>query len=256
MRRQRGDPANHGCRPELYRCALQGVEQPWQRVGAGISAAIRDVADTQGYAAKIVSGSVGSSGEDRTISQAVRYAASRATHQVYAAGNSGPNAPNWPGMLPECIAVGASDPAGNVAPFSSSKDDYVDVTAGGVNVPSCYPDKRIAVLSGTSMATPLVAGLVGVAISFLLTKNGRVPTTDELKQSLYETCQPHTPAGRDSRGGYGKVRGPEFLDNLARRLPRPTPVDPPTPPTDPKPPVGVTRIAVPEGAKFIEVSFA
>jgi len=227
--------------------------------GQGIAAAIRDVANLTGYSAKIISGSFGSSGEDPTITQAVRYAAARGVHQIYAAGNSGPNSPNWPGMLPECIAVGASDPAGNVAPFSSSKDDYVDVTAGGVNVPSCYPDKRIAILSGTSMSTPLVAGAVGVAISYAQGVTGRVPTVEELKTALYETCEPHTPAGRDSRGGYGKLRGPEFADKLARILTPVAPPTPPTPPVDPKPPVmpgRPLRIAVPAGAKFVEIGFS
>lgn len=217
----------------------------------GIASAIRAVADLQGYAVKIISGSFGSKGEDAQITQAVRYAHAKGVVQVYAAGNSGPNSPNWPGMLPECIAVGASAPDGSVAPFSSSHGDYVDVTAGGVNVPSCYPGGRLAVMSGTSMATPLVAGVIGVACGYALKTVGLAPTDAEVKEALYATCVPHTPAGRDSRGGYGRVRGPEFADALAKLVARRKSGEPKP---EPKPDQAV-RIAVPEGAKFVVLSF-
>lgn len=224
--------------------------------GIGIQAAIRAVGDLPGYEVKIISGSFGSSGEDHRITAAVKYAKSKGVIQVYAAGNSGPNSPNWPGMLEECIAVGASDPNGNVARFSSSLDDYVDVTAGGVDIPSTFPGGRIAVMSGTSMATPLVAGIVGVAVSYALERTGLAPTDAEVKEALYATCEPHTSAGRDSRGGYGKVRGPEFADALAKLVAKRVPVKP-DPKPDPTPTPGQPiRIAVPDGAKFVVVDFA
>jgi subtilisin family serine protease len=246
----------HGCTVRHYKV----LSNRGSGSGQGIAAAIRAVADLPGFMVKIISGSFGSGGEDPTISAAVRYAHSKGVVQIYAAGNSGPNSPNWPGMLPECIAVGASDRNGNVAAFSSSKDDYVDVTAGGVDVPSCYPGGRTAVLSGTSMATPLVAGGVGVGCGFALAKTGLAPTDAEVKDALYTTCTPHTRSGRDSRGGFGRVNLKQFADKLvelvAKRKPAdPKPVDPK--PVDPTPdPDKTVRIAVPPGAKFLILDFA
>jgi subtilisin len=219
--------------------------------GADISRAIRHVASLTGYDAKIISGSFGAGGEDPQISAAVREAHRAGVIQIYAAGNSGPNSPNWPGMLAEVIAVGASDRNGNVAPFSSSHGDYVDATGGGVDIPSAYPRNRIAVLSGTSMATPLVAGIVGVAVSYAIKQTGVIPTDAQVKQAMYATCVPHTASGRDSRGGYGRVRGPEFADRLARMIEKPKPEPEPKPEPAPD---KVTRLSVPKGTERIEIT--
>lgn len=207
--------------------------------GTDIARAIRQVAAIQGYDVKIISGSFGSGAEDPTISAAVREAHRAGVIQVYAAGNSGPNSANWPGVLPEVIAVGACDSNGNIANFSSSLGDYVDVVAGGVNIPSSYPGNRIAVLNGTSMATPFVAGLIGVACAFAIEFSGKIPTDAQVKEALYATCR-RIGSGRTERGGWGQVRGPEFADRLARALGE----KPPEPEPKPKP---TFKITVPRG---------
>jgi cerevisin len=62
------------------------------------------------------------------------------------------------------ITVGATDIADSRA-YYSNFGPVVDVFAGGSNVTSTWNDGKYKTISGTSMATPSVAGLVAYFIS-------------------------------------------------------------------------------------------
>ena len=77
---------------------------------------------------------------------------------IAAAGNSSEDSRNGsPGRIKQVITVGAAD-KGDAFAYFSSFGPGVDLTAGGVDVESDTPSGGSATMSGTSMATPAVAG--------------------------------------------------------------------------------------------------
>ncbi|MBI4423868.1 MAG: S8 family peptidase [Elusimicrobia bacterium] len=94
---------------------------------------------------------------------AVKYAKMKGVTIVAAAGNSGKSV-SYPGGYEEVIGVAASDAGNRIAPWSS-RGPEVDLIAPGVDVLSDEPGGGLAVHSGTSMATPHVAGLAALAVT-------------------------------------------------------------------------------------------
>ncbi|MEH1823494.1 MAG: S8 family peptidase [Nostoc sp.] len=119
--------------------------------------------------ANVINLSLGGGSSNRTLESAINYASSKGVIVVMAAGNDGDSSPGYPARYASKsgIAVGAVDRNNNMPDFSnrSGTNEISYVTAPGVKVYSSVPNNQYATYSGTSMATPHVAGIVALMLS-------------------------------------------------------------------------------------------
>ena len=145
----------------------------------------KDVANGIRYAtdngAKVINMSFGKSysWDKKIVDDAVKYAVSKDVLLIHAAGNDNKDLEvesNFPdpeyvdgGKAASWITVGASawTNDGNIkANFSNYGKTKVDVFAPGVDINSTVPGSKYEKLSGTSMASPVVAGLAALIRSY------------------------------------------------------------------------------------------
>ncbi|MDM8525989.1 S8 family peptidase, partial [Desulfococcaceae bacterium HSG8] len=117
--------------------------------------------------ADVLSLSLGGPSDDekqKAYEEVIKYADKSGAVIVVAAGNSGDNAKHHlPAGVKGVIAVSAVDNNLDKAPFSNHVNELdMGIAAPGVNIHSTIPSNKYESYSGTSMATPHVAGLVGL----------------------------------------------------------------------------------------------
>lgn len=186
------------------------------------AAGIRHAADS---GAGVISMSLGGPDDGGETRAALRYAISKGCWIVAAAGNEGPNTISFPGGYPESCSVAAVGPDLTRAAFSSTNRE-VDVAGAGVSVYSTLPGNRYGRMSGTSMATPVVAGLLAAVRSALVAAGKPVPDQNGLIAAVKVTARDLPPAGVDTGTGAGLLDPVALLDRLLAGAPVPPPAPP------------------------------
>lgn len=131
----------------------------WEKVAKSIRWCVQQGAD-------IINLSLGAiEPPPQVVHDSIQYAALKGVIVVAASGNDPAATSQNPTKMPvsyparynEVIAVAAVGEDGTLAPFAAI-DSTIDALAPGVNIYSTWKDNNYAMLSGTSQASPMVAG--------------------------------------------------------------------------------------------------
>jgi subtilisin family serine protease len=172
----------------------------------GLDAAIR-----RGHG--VVNLSLGSQTSNRVLDAMVAVTVGSGTLVVAAAGNSRQRGSplEYPASLPHVITAGALDERSAPAIFSSASQ-HVDLSAPGVNIPVAVPGTFVpppdsySIFSGTSFASPLVAG----AAAWVWTARPTLDVTqlfEVMRASALDVGSP----GYDALSGFGRLDIPAAL---------------------------------------------
>ena len=166
----------------------------------------------------------GGGGYSRTLDRAIEAANDQGIMFVAAAGNQGTNNdanPSYPTNYssPNVISVAALNRNDNLASFSNYGATTVDVGAPGVSIYSTLPENLYGSFSGTSMAAPHVAGVVGLL-------NAAKPgiSVTEVNNAILNTVDPLQSLNGKTLTG-GRVNAASALTSLLGQLPTIEPID-------------------------------
>jgi thermitase len=194
--------------------------------------------------ARVINMSLGSTFGSTTLSNAVDYAWGQGVVVAAAAGNNGRNIRFYPAYYTNCVAVAATDANDQRASFSNY-GTWVDIAAPGNIIYSTLPNHPAEMgaslsygwASGTSMATPFVAGAAALVWS-----SSYGASASAVRARLQSTAD--AIAGTGTYWMNGRLNAGSAVAESAP--PTPTPVPPTPTPVPPTPtPVPPTPTPVP-----------
>ena len=184
----------------------------WSDAGPAIIYAADNGAD-------IISMSFGGTGSNSTLKAAVDYAYGSGCVLVAAMGNYNSGTGQIPATYSNTIAVGATDnddtrakPGDWSNPAQGSNyGNHIDVIAPGSWIYSTLNNNQYGYKNGTSMATPMVAGLAALLLSIKPTL-----TNDQVRDLIREYAEDEVGDSEDTKGfdiyyGYGRINADKSL---------------------------------------------
>ena len=179
----------------------------YQNLIDGIYYAIRKKAD-------IINLSLGGEVNDWKVGKAIMAAYKKGIPCICAAGNAGNTGKlSYPAQYKQTISVGAVDRNQARAWFSQT-GSRLDVMAAGVGVLSTIPYNRYARSNGTSMATPIVSGIVALMIAKHRKHGGSTPINgvEDIREHLKKIATDIGDLGHDNQTGYGLIDPSKLFD--------------------------------------------
>ena len=158
------------------------------------------ISQCQDAGSNVVNMSLGGGSASTTERNAMQSFTDAGMLLVAAAGNDGNSAKSYPASYDAVMSVAAVDSNENRASYSQY-NDQVEIAAPGSAVQSTYPTNTYAALSGTSMATPHVAGGAALVWSYF-----PQCTNNEIRSALNATAEDKGSAGRDNFYGHGLMQ--------------------------------------------------
>ena len=198
---------------------LGAMERGGKRVGAGlvdnINAGIKWAID---HGADVINMSLGiqHTGGGLPHQEVVDYAKQKGVTIVAASGNDGQENLYYPGALPYVITVGAVDELGEIAPFSTY-GKQVSFVAPGTNIYSTYLENDYAFSTGTSHASPFVAGAVALLKAYALSQ-GKQLLDNQMKYILKNSSDKISTRFKHSKAGFGHINLTDALRLLEYKV--------------------------------------
>ncbi len=215
---------------------------PLRFMGGG-SGSLSDAAAAIEYAvangADVINASFGSYGYSYTLRDAIAEASDAGVLFVAAAGNEDNDNDSYAFYpagydLPNVVSVASTNSSDRVSSFSNYGDQSVHVAAPGEDIYSTYAGGGYGWMSGTSMASPVVAGAAALALS-------ADPTLSpaDLKQLIMETSYTSSNLSSWTSSG-GRLDAAALIERVADHTPpeeeEPPPEEEEPPPEEEEPP--------------------
>lgn len=152
-----------------YKCKIMPVKTSQDNIRSGLGQALiafgyEGIVYAADNGAKIINCSWGGGAYSIFGQETINYAVSQGSLVVAAAGNSGGQNNNYPSGYNFVLSVASTNSDDTKSSFSTY-GTTVDVSAPGNAIYSTWQNDTYATLSGTSMSTPLTAGLAALVAS-------------------------------------------------------------------------------------------
>ena len=185
-----------GVAPNVTLLAVKVLSKSGSGDYAGVANGITYAAD---HGAHVISMSLGGGSTAQVLEDAVAYAQSKGVLVVAAMGNNNSERPSYPAAVAGVLAVGSTTVQEQRSSFSNY-GKHISVGAPGSDILSTLLGGGYKSISGTSMATPHVAGLAALVKSAF-------PGADaaELRSRIEKGADDLGDAGFDKYFGHGRI---------------------------------------------------
>lgn len=180
--------------------------------------------DATDEGAKVINLSAGGESDSAALTAAIDYAISHNVIFVTITQNDGTGTISFPGRLPQCITLGATERDDTRASFSNY-GPAIDLVAPGRDIYTVGLNGTLEYWYGTSEAAPQAAGVAAIIASLR-------PSIDQrtMEQLLCATAQdqvggPTDTPGWDQYFGYGRLNARYAVQLAAQQTPLPEPLN-------------------------------